>query len=92
MAVSVANFKTALDGITAAIDADDLTLAKKWLAKAEIQLAGLERSQSGDGESLTRRESLEAVRAALDDYAAAVEADADEPSGDAWEIHSRGVI
>ena len=92
MAISVANFTTALDGVTAAIDADDLTLARKWLAKAEVQMAGLELSQSGDGESLTRRSSLEAVKAALDDYEAAADADNEEPSDGAWELHSRGVI
>ena len=92
MAVSVANFKAALDGVTDAVDADDLVLARKWLAKAEIQMAGLERSSSGDGESLSRRDSLEAVKKALDDYEAAADADTDEPDGGAWEFTSQAVI
>lgn len=85
-AISVANFKAALGESYDALAADDLASAKKWAALAEIQFAGLESSQSGDGESFSRRESLKAVWSAIEVVKASVE------DGGTWEFRSQAVI
>lgn len=69
-AISQENFDEALGTAYDSVASDDLTAARKWLALAEIQLAGLAKSASFSGDLTTLRDSLEAARKAVKELAA----------------------
>jgi hypothetical protein len=83
-AISVANFEAAMGEAYDSLVSDDLTAARKWLALAEIQLAGIVESAGADGSTLKYRSSLEAAQKALDEVEA-------RSSTRRFEIHPRWV-
>lgn len=77
-------FDTAMDAVKSAVEDDDVALARKQLALAEIEHHKLSQSVSGDGLSRVRRSSLDAIKARIDEFEASLEDDAGP-----WEITSR---
>lgn len=83
-AISPANFDNAMGECYDAIAADNLTSARKWALLAEVQLNGLASSATFGGDTTTMRQSLKAVREAIDDLAK-------KSASYRYEIHTRWV-
>jgi hypothetical protein len=83
-AISSENFKAALGEVYDALAAENWSEAYRWLSLADAQLAGLAASSQIDGAAITRRQSLEALRKAVDAAKA-------RSAGSRFEIQSRWV-
>jgi nucleoside-diphosphate-sugar epimerase len=86
MAISQTQFETELDLAKAALGAGDFAAAQRYVALAELTLAGIAQTASDGNSSATFRQNLDAIRRALD---AARDA-ANEVSG--FSIFSRGCV